>query len=873
LLPPTQYGRAPDTLSRRRDGVALIIVLAFVVIITGVILAFFSRALSARAISNASASQTKADLLAQGAADDIIGDLQAEIVLSSSSTPVIVSGTLLATLYTPPPGGSTASMLPQIPPVPSGITTWAPNFLLRSANGQNFYTGSPSIAGNAAAVSSITPSLNGHYVSMARWNSHYLLPLASSTDSTPLSSGTSAFAPPDWVLVTRNGQPASNSTMATSATNGATVIGRYAYAVYHEGGLLDANVAGYPSTSSTSQYTGKSVLSYADLTQLPGGLYQNQAAVDQLVAWRNYASAQVTGSSYQNPGFNAASAAAYYNFVTSNPTGFLAVSSTGLNNNGVMSSTKGQSDRLFASRQQLIAFFKNALPLSGSGAPPLDALNYLATFTRGLDQPSVSPDPTRPTIQLAASNGGNNAQGQESSTEVTNPINPSFLTVRVSGAFTRADGSTAVVGEPLVKKRFALSKIAWLTYLGPSANRVIPVGAYNPIGASPGVTSVNYDLWALVNLYGIPLSYLQQGTAANIQNYFGLVWQVDAPVTAVTRGQPTPAAGFHDNEYKWYYAGHNNSGGSPGSGPPLTATSAPAVSNSTGAISRLVDIAALGSKARDPDFFELLKAAVAAGSKAKGSMSLSSIGSGNSASPYYYQVLRDTSLDFAILQLGANIIDQFKVDGYSTRIVFNDGSGSPLSPIEVRGVENLPYMYRFQSGMMKLRLENPIVPGRPTTQDSATIPPALVDSGVGLVMQVPVIWNPHDENAPPGYPGVTGTYSAPNLRLVADSVAPNGIQLAGSTTGYNFFAAEGEALTPNLPSISASITAPQITASRYTTGPSGGGTPIPAGLGASYASYPALTPSNSALLFQVPGNAFFREPTPLSMAGLPKIGG
>jgi len=131
-----------------------------------------------------------------------------------------------------------------------------------------------------------------------------------------------------------------------------------------------------------------------------------------------------------------------------------------------------------------------------------------------------------------------------------------------------------MVGEPLVKKRFPLSKLAWITYLGPSANRVFNADVSS--STSPGVSSADYDLWQLVHIYGIPLSYLEQGTPANIYKYFGLIWQQD---TIPTSGSHLPAS-FHDNEYKWFYSGHNTipGGTTPGS---------PTLSNTAGPISRL----------------------------------------------------------------------------------------------------------------------------------------------------------------------------------------------------------------------------------------------------------------------------------------------
>src|SRR4029077_17059004 len=69
-------------------------------------------------------------------------------------------------------------------------------------------------------------------VTRARWNSHYLIPSAAS------------FTPPDWVLVTPPGPG-----LAPAPSD---VIGRYAFAVYDEGGLLDMNLAGFPTWSGSS---------------------------------------------------------------------------------------------------------------------------------------------------------------------------------------------------------------------------------------------------------------------------------------------------------------------------------------------------------------------------------------------------------------------------------------------------------------------------------------------------------------------------------------------------------------------------------------------------------------------------------------------
>ena len=119
-------------------------------------------------------------------------------------------------------------------------------------------------------------------ISLARWNKHYLIPRPTGidpTDTTPIS----AFTAPDWVFVSEQGPM-----ILSSPTR--SVIGRYAYAIYDEGGLLDVNVAGYPPapSSAPAQFGLKGFLSFADLTVT--GL--SNSAVNDLVGWRNYASAR-----------------------------------------------------------------------------------------------------------------------------------------------------------------------------------------------------------------------------------------------------------------------------------------------------------------------------------------------------------------------------------------------------------------------------------------------------------------------------------------------------------------------------------------------------------------------------------------------------
>jgi hypothetical protein len=399
---------------------------------------------------------------------------------------------------------------------------------------------------------------------------------------------------------------------------------------------------------------------------------------------------------------------------------------------------------------------------------------------------------------------------------------------------------------------------------------------------NPGPNNINYDLWQLVNKYGVSPTYLAQGTAANIYKNFGLVWAFDpVPTPSGGRGSvgQSSAASYHDGTWKWFYAGHNTpSGGTPG-----TVT----VTNSNGAISRLGAIASLGSQARDPDFFELLKASVSAGSIAKSSMNLTTVGGDSSSGyglshPYYWQGKMDTNLDYAIIQLGANIIDQAKVDGYSTRIVFNDGTPTDNpnnNPPEFRGVENLPYLYRTNSATMKLRMANPDnltkIGGAPGAGNSVETA-ALKDPGVAMIMEIPTIWNPYDANAPLGDPAPAGSNTliggSSNFRIIADSTAPDYLAPSTTSTGaaittYNYTAFNADGFDVN--QVNSDGNGDPSTEALWTTGTNGTGMPIKPNLALTPSYLIPLVPSNTQMTFQVPYAPMFREPTVLALAGYP----
>src|SRR5438034_11846080 len=72
-------------ISSRERAAALIIVLALVVLVTGLVVAYFSRATSDRPVAHSSFNQSKVDHLAQSGMELIIGDLRQEITNGSAS--------------------------------------------------------------------------------------------------------------------------------------------------------------------------------------------------------------------------------------------------------------------------------------------------------------------------------------------------------------------------------------------------------------------------------------------------------------------------------------------------------------------------------------------------------------------------------------------------------------------------------------------------------------------------------------------------------------------------------------------------------------------------------------------------------------------
>jgi hypothetical protein len=459
----------------RERGAALIIVLAFVVLLTGVSIAYLSRTTSDRQVAHSSFNQSKVDQVAASAMDLVIGGLRQEITGPPPAPPPP---------YFPLPN---ANMLP----LRFGTLDSMPNLVRRSMRGDGPggsdpipAPGYPSFASvlSSAPVDPANPKRGE--ITSSRWNKHYLVPrplLADPTNTTPIAD----FVAPDWVVLTRNGPAAFSGWTAALAdqtpANNSYAIGRYAYAVYDEGGLLDANVAGCPSgltaAQSAAKYGPKGPSAFADMTAL--GMLQSD--IDTIIGWRNYASAQPSGN-FPSFNFNATSATNFVNFVLSNTNGFMTVGTT-ITGGG----PNARTDQAFVDRQSLLQF-------RASSGFTADALQYLGTFSRELNAPNWAP------TQDASDMGGDNGGGiyaYKTNAESSTAINRNLPNVLVTHSFVRADGTTAAVGDSIINRRFPLTRINGL------ADPTFP-------NTAPNSTIVN--------------GVLSPATATTVQRDFGLLW-------------------------------------------------------------------------------------------------------------------------------------------------------------------------------------------------------------------------------------------------------------------------------------------------------------------------------------------------------------
>lgn len=424
-------GEALFRLRDRESGSALLIVLAFIVILAVVLVAFLSNSQRALQQSESSATILTTQMLGQVATAAIIDDLRDEMESGADEVPQDGEAMEVSQPWAMVPGRVVKEPAMLSNPV-------FVNLVKQSVNGQAFYPGnSPATytrtaKTRASAVSTLTPSRNQRLISAARWDKPKLVGGASG-----LVNFTNNQVP-DWILITRAGAAESGAGAGNMADkdpeNANYVLGRFAYNIYQVGGLLDINVAGFDPNgpNSAEGAASKGSLAWADLRAIPG--LDTDASVKAIVEWRN----KLTKSNYPAmiaglaPGAPPNTKPGRWG----EPGGFLESYSDGT-----------QTDNRFFSRQDLLNYFEHAF---GPGSDQAKAFPFLTTFSADLDQPSFRPDPDRPKVQRAANLGGNDAFGDETKTE-SQQINPPLLSVLGSD------------GAPVIKRRFPLDRLKYVT--------------------------------------------------------------------------------------------------------------------------------------------------------------------------------------------------------------------------------------------------------------------------------------------------------------------------------------------------------------------------------------------------------------------------
>jgi hypothetical protein len=452
-----------------RRSSALVITLAVLVLLSSLLLVFFDLGQLNRQISFSSAGEFRADTIAHAAIDTTIGDLQSEMQAGSTVTNDFYgTGTNLLIPLTNQVNPTVTNLY--MVPARVGDQGFT-NLVTQSMGSSNFWS---TTAGYGTTVynpirassgnSTANTSLNGRYIALNRWNKPGLLadPGSGKTPNPPATT----YVPPDWVIVTRQG-PVTNAPAGSAAyvktladnspSNLSYAVGRYAYTIYNEGALFDVNVGGLP-TQGSSKLTGtqfnteRGLLPQVDLAALLSSTaigvdsVTAEADADALVQWRNAAS--IAATSYANPLTNG------YNFGTNGYIGHVETATNGFTSVNFDPANPKNTDQSFLSRQDLIDYIKNS-----GNAIPTTALPFLATFTLDSDQPSYSPDPARPKV----------------STTQDDITNPNVLTLKVPASgfpLPRASDQTpAVAGEPLLKHRFPLSRLA--LFQNPTANAAL----------------------------------------------------------------------------------------------------------------------------------------------------------------------------------------------------------------------------------------------------------------------------------------------------------------------------------------------------------------------------------------------------------------
>lgn len=573
---------------RFRSGVALVITLCFLVLISVSIVAFLVRAQLQHKLTFSSVSQKKAELLALSATNVILSELREEMAHGSHIYQSDGKEVADLTAATPPlifQPSDRRNAVPERRGVnPAGVSNLVKSSYPTASDPKTslaLYSGGRPLVADSASADTSVPSRNGRLVDDEVWRTPRLVP----DGGEPLQTR--------WCIMTRQGaRSVSDADLAclSDQRNPGYAIGRFAFNLYEVGGLLDINMAG--NALEPAANANRAFLNQADLSQVLG-IISGDSPVARFLNWRSPLSQR-------------------------DPNSLFATS------NSVRSVRFGE--QRFTSRQDLIHYAESKPDIIAA-----DVLPSLTVFSRELNAPSWFPNQNA-TDMGAATNGGSNVYAYKDNQNTSLPVNPHpnrfVANIRVpSDAGTlnlktyHPDGTPCFYqvkpGEPLVQRRFPLGRLNWIGCNGPQNG----------------------------------------GTEENIRACFGLCWNVSAKC--------------------WNYVG-------------------PA---GTTPVEKLATLDQVASEKREPNFFELLQAGML-----KGSLGLCSQGWPGE----FPATSSEVEPEFAnpvvqVLQIGANLIDQYDEDNFPTCVTFRlPAITSPPKPTarydrRIVGSESLPMIYRIVS--------------------------------------------------------------------------------------------------------------------------------------------------------------------------------
>jgi len=171
---------------------------------------------------------------------------------------------------------------------------------------------------------------------------------------------------------------------------------------------------------------------------------------------------------------------------------------------------------------------------------------------------------------------------------------------------------------------------------------------------------------------------------------------------------------------------------------------------------RILTLSQVAAEQREPDFFEMLQAAINSGS-------LGVAAQGDSVATYnsYSALGKEQDMNFYrhVLQIGANVIDQYDEDDFPTEIAMQTGAATA----SVYGVENLPYLSEIFSAVYR--------------------PAALPRTKVRGYLQFE-LWNPHQNAITAGSQELRVALTGGSMRLSASARTLDGSFAADYPAGF-----------------------------------------------------------------------------------------